>query len=362
MRQTLAATMRQIVMLAFGFLLQTAAGPSARAGDTHVAQSEPGLESSPARVQAQSARGLLLRFAAARSWGYQLQGIDLDRLEDAPYDVLVLDITRDGSSDDLLTVRDIERLKKRPDGKPRIILAYLSIGEAETYRDYWKWYWGGHWATHWMRWLYGPPWLGPANKDWGGNYAVRYWEPRWQQIILGTGHNNGYLDRILAAGFDGVVLDKVDSSVEAIARTRATAQDDMRRFVERIAAKGRAARPGFLIVPQNGEELLDDPRYRTMIDGLVKEDLLYGGYTEKQPNPPDEIAQRIEQLKMLTASGKPVLAVEYLDHAAHIEGAKRRLTALGFVPHFADRALDQMRFGDLPGSGPAQTNRRRWPR
>ena len=75
----------------------------------------------------------------------------------------------------------------------RIVLSYLSIGEAEKYRYYWKWYWG--WLFGW----FAPAWRDRQNTEWRGNYAVRYWEPSWQDIIFAG--NNSYLDRIIKAGF-----------------------------------------------------------------------------------------------------------------------------------------------------------------
>ena len=285
--------------------------------------------------------------AAARSWGYQLQGPDVRTLAASPYDVLVIDYSRDGSQEMAFTAEDLAILKKKPDGSRRVVLSYMSIGEAESYRYYWKWTWGGTWYSDWLlSWIFAPNWKGPLNADWGGNYATRIWQDNWQQVILGTG---GYLDRILRAGFDGVYLDKIDSSIEAIAKNQASAQDDMRTFVKRIGERGRAANPGFLVVPQNGEELLTDAGYRAAIDGLGKEDLLYGEMNEKQANPAPIVAKRIGLLKLLTADGKPVFAVEYLNDAAAILAARKTLTDLGFVAHFADRPLDNLRVGDLPG-------------
>ena len=123
----------------------------------------------------------------------------------------------------------------------------------------------------------------------------------------------------------------------------------MRTFVKRIAERGRAANPGFLVVPQNGEELLTDAGYRATIDGIGKEDLLYGELKEKLANPPEIVAKRTALLKLLTADRKPVLSVEYLDDPAAIAAARKTLTELGFVAHFADRPLDNLRVGDLPG-------------
>ena len=285
--------------------------------------------------------------ATARSWGYQLQGPKVATLAASPYDVLVIDYSKDGSDDEALTSSDLEKLKKKPDGSRRVVLSYMSIGEAESYRYYWKWTWGGKWYSDLLLgWLFAPSWKGPLNLDWVGNYATRYWQDNWQQIILGDG---GYLERIQKAGFDGVYLDKIDSSIEDIAKGRASAQDDMRTFVKRIAERGRAANPGFLVVPQNGEELLTDAGYRATIDGIGKEDLLYGELKEKLANPPEIVAKRTALLKLLTADRKPVLSVEYLDDPAAIAAARKTLTELGFVAHFADRPLDNLRVGDLPG-------------
>src|SRR5262249_53287776 len=104
--------------------------------------------------------------AQAKSWGYQLQNPDPDELANVPYDVIVIDYSRTGSDDAALTAAELDRLKRKPDGSRRIVLAYLSIGEAETYRYYWRWYWG------WFFGLLAPSWRGPQNREWRGNYGV----------------------------------------------------------------------------------------------------------------------------------------------------------------------------------------------
>ena len=63
-------------------------------------------------------------------------------------------------------------------------------------------------------------------------------------------------------------------------------------FVTALAAHGRALKPGLLIVPQNAEELLDDAAYRALIDGIAKEDLLFGDGRSKHPNPQEVIDTR----------------------------------------------------------------------
>ncbi len=282
---------------------------------------------------------------AAKSWGYQLNGLDPKALAASPYDVLVIDYSRDGSDAQALKPAEIAAMKIKPDGSPRTILCYLSIGEAESYRYYWKWYWRTWWI---LPNPFAPGWRDKLNGDWDGNYAVRYWDPAWQEIILGNG---GYLDRVVKAGFDGVWMDKVDSSLEDVAAKNPQARQQMIAFIGKIAAKARTAKPGFLIVPQNGEELLEDAGYRALIDGIGKESLLYGEDGKPTANPETLVARKSAYLSLLATERKTILAVEYLDKPDDIAAARKKLEVLGFVPHFASRELDSLRIGDLPAAG-----------
>jgi len=120
----------------------------------------------------------------------------VDSLAVTEYDLLVLDLFWNGQQ---LSSADLDRLRNKPGGGSRIILAYLSIGEAEDYRYYWQ----SGWSSN------PPSWLGTENPDWPGNYLVRYWNSDWQKIIFGS--SDSYLGRIIDSGFDGVYLDKIDS-------------------------------------------------------------------------------------------------------------------------------------------------------
>jgi cysteinyl-tRNA synthetase len=111
------------------------------------------------------------------------------------YDLLIIDFFH---NDLALTSADIDQLRNKASGGQRLVICYLSIGEAEDYRFYWQ----SSWKKN------RPEWLEPENPDWPGNYKVKYWHPDWQQIIFG--HPEAYLDRIISAGFDGVYLDIID--------------------------------------------------------------------------------------------------------------------------------------------------------
>ncbi len=112
------------------------------------------------------------------------------------HDVLIVDAFYDENP---LSVDDVEVLSRKANGGRRLVISYLSIGEAEDYRYYWQ----DEWAAS------PPPWLEAENPDWPGNYTVRYWVDEWQRIIYGT--PDSYLDMTLSAGFDGVYLDIVDA-------------------------------------------------------------------------------------------------------------------------------------------------------
>ncbi len=113
------------------------------------------------------------------------------------YDLIVMDLFFNNGEP--FTADEIHQLKKKPGGGRRLVVGYLSIGEAENYRYYWNPVWEKH----------PPRWLDKSNPDWPGNYKVKYWDPQWQSIIYGN--DSAYLHKILAAGFDGAYLDIIDA-------------------------------------------------------------------------------------------------------------------------------------------------------
>jgi len=113
------------------------------------------------------------------------------------YDLLIIDaFYTDGNA---FTAQEIERLKHKQNGGNRMVLAYMSIGEAENYRYYWQ----SSWSTHL------PEWMDQENPNWRGNFKVKYWMKSWQDIIYGNDHS--YTKKIINQGFDGVYLDIIDA-------------------------------------------------------------------------------------------------------------------------------------------------------
>lgn len=113
------------------------------------------------------------------------------------YDLLIMDLFFNDDSE--FTREEITQLKLKENGGTRLVVSYMSIGEAEDYRYYWQ-----------NEWNKNPPsWMAGENPNWKGNYKVWYWEEEWQAIIYGS--HESYLGKILNAGFDGVYLDIIDA-------------------------------------------------------------------------------------------------------------------------------------------------------
>lgn len=274
--------------------------------------------------------GSRIDFRNLKSWGYQLQNLDVEQASRMPHELLVVDYSKDGSEAGALTRSELARLKRRPDGTRRIVLAYLSIGEAEDYRYYWQ--------PHWK--LIVPDWLGRENKQWRGNYLVKYWMPDWQKIILE--HKFGYLDKIIGAGFDGVYLDRVDAYAEWAAVEK-DARKDMIEFVIRLSKTAKSKSKDFLVFVQNAEELLMDTTYISHLDGIAKEDMLFGAADRTKPNSKSLQASHIKYLKIARRHNKPVLVVEYLPEDPAVQKKTvLKIRDLKFIPYTSKRALDEL--------------------
>jgi cysteinyl-tRNA synthetase len=268
------------------------------------------------------------RLEQVDSWGFQLQRPNPEILAHTGCDLLIIDYSRDGSGDATLSRRDLDRMRTTGRERAPVLLSYLSIGEAEDYRFYWK-----------REWTRNPPdWLGNENPQWPGNYTVAYWHPAWKGLIYGS--PGSYLDRIIGAGFDGVYLDRVDAFYNWEHRL-GDAQQAMIQFVAELRAYARARNPNFLIVGQNAEVLLQSRRYRGLIDGFAKEDLFYGVSGSGRPNPPAETSASLQHIRRALDAGIPAFLVEYNLDQREVAQVLKKAGALGILPTFASRSLSK---------------------
>jgi len=290
-----------------------------------------------------------------RSFAYVLQADRLTKrrenaveiLKRSGRDLIVLDSAYSDGAGGRWQAAEIREIRGWKKG--RRVVAYLSIGEAEKYRSYWRKEWDpdGNGVPE----LTAPSFLCRENPDWEGNYKVKYWDGRWQQIIMSA------VDEIADQGFDGLYLDIVDGFefFEKVGAkyvddrvnvdTGRTFRQDMVRFVQTIARHARErGGEGFLIIPQNGAQLLAQPGYAETINAIAAEDLFTNG---RQPRAADETEFTLGFLRKFQQTGKPVILVEYASkpglrkqlfrlaakHRLLLLLTGRGLTDVGTVPH-----------------------------
>ena len=280
---------------------------------------------------------------------YQLQNMDLNAIGNTEFDLVVIDYSSDGSGDGRFTAEEISALRNSAGGS-KVVLAYMSIGEAENYR----WYWDNSWDANnnGIPDTYAPSWLGPSNPDWPGNYKVKYWESGWQSIIFGS--PSSYLDKIVETGFDGVYLDIIDAYEYwgpggESGLDRPTAEQEMVDFVKDIANYARIAKgkTNFLVFSQNGEALSSHSEYVQVIDGIGKEDLWY---LDNTPQPSSYVEEAIANLDIFKQSSKLVLVIDYVTMQDLIDDLYYKAIAKGYVPYATVRDLDLLTIN--PGHEP----------
>lgn len=262
-----------------------------------------------------------------KSWAYQLQNPDVEEIEGWEADLFVIDYSRDGTEGGRFSRGDVERMRRGEGNRPRRIVAYMSIGEAEPYRFYWR-----------EEWRPGSPaWLLQPNPDWPDNYRVRFWARPWREVLLDR--NEGYLTRILEAGFDGVYLDIVDGYRD-FEKERPTARAEMIRLVRAIAEQARRIDEDFGVFPQNAPELLEDEAYLSILTGVGKEETYFLATDRRQDEGETEWTETM--LDRVVARRGLVLEVDYCERPRNVREARRRARERGYLPYCTTVKLDRL--------------------
>ena len=260
----------------------------------------------------------LKRLKELKSWGYQLQNYELasplSTVLKSPKRVWVLDPEFDKigvSKDQIDEIYDLGGLP----------IAYLSIGEAENYRSYFK---GLNKSL-----------IVKENPNWKGNFKVKFWEAEWQKIIFNR------IDDLMKLGFKGVYLDIVDAFYYF--KDKKLRADEMVSFIRNIKKRGRSHDTDFIVIQQNAPTL---HQYTSMsevlfsnVDALALEDMFFfGDKLHDNAFLPQDYA--LKSAKLYIKKGKSVFNVEYLKDSKLIKKYKRALKGSGITPLVADRALN----------------------
>jgi cysteinyl-tRNA synthetase len=256
------------------------------------------------------------------------------QLKESGCDWIVLDATFAG--DTPWERADLDAIRSGEAG--RKVLAYISIGEAEDYRPYWR----SEWVSNGQRTADAPAWLGIENPEWKGNYQVKYWNADWKKLMLAA------VEDAMARGFDGVYLDIVDGfqTYEQGANdylddrmnpeTKQTYRRDMVDWVKAIAVRTRAKNPAALVIPQNGSQLAAHKDFVEVISAQGIEDLFTNGKKLQPASHTDEI---LSHLKTLALAKKPVLLIEYPKTPERQALSKKLAEEKGLVWLVTDRQL-----------------------
>ena len=298
-----------------------------------------------------------------------LEPESVDRIVKSSYDMVVLDfIPSETYNIDYPMAEVIGRLHEAP--HPKLVLAYIDIGEAESYRTYWQ-----------PGWRVGDPgWIAGDDPDgWEENYPVAFWWDEWREIWIGEG---GYLESIVELGFDGIYLDWVeaysDENVIAIAQEEGVdPRQEMIWWVGDMADYSRARDPDFIVIAQNAAELANSDDYVGIVDAIAQEQIWFDGGADNEP-PGDcplprtdadidsekyreglsaECRRQYDQfpestlhvsseeylrdLKRAQEKGLLVFTVDYALQEENINWVYETSRSHGFVPFVGGRALDR---------------------
>jgi len=261
-------------------------------------------------------------WALAASWTLDLEDPDLQALASSTADLLVVDYSRDGSDAGRLTRSEVQALQRRPDGGRRLVLAWVPVGQAARHRFYWQpEYEEGN-----------PPWLASPVPGWEGLFQVRYWDPDWLAILCGS--PDAWVDQVIESGFDGVVLDPAGAWTVFAEQGWTTARQDMVDLIDRVAryARAGAGGPDFGVFAWNdGDGLVNDPRFLKTVTGIVQEGTWFGGEVPGTATSPERTETLEASGRLLRMVGAMVLNLDDTDRPEQVRLAQDRARAAGFL-------------------------------
>lgn len=207
----------------------------------------------------------------------------------------------------------------------KTVLGYISFGEAETYRSYYK-------KIKEKNLFFG------TSDLWKGHHYIDVRNPEWTRMLI-----EELIPQILAKGFDGIIIDTMDSVVQPEIDDPVKYKG-MKQAAIQLIKDVRAAFPHMKMMMNRGLEILPD--VAADIDYVMAEST----YTDWVPNPKKPVrtspetyryyVNLIDKAQQISPKLK-VYSMEYWD-MKDIEGVKqiyRDQRAQGWVPYVSSMDL-----------------------
>ncbi|HEY9005481.1 endo alpha-1,4 polygalactosaminidase [Ohtaekwangia sp.] len=147
-----------------------------------------------------------------------------------------------------------------------------------------------------------------------------------------------------------VLLSACSSDDDTSSSSSVNYKEEMRNFVINISKAAKASRSGFLIVPQNGIELVtqngeeDGPlhtAYLDAVDAHGQEDFLYGYNQDDEATPSDATTYLKAFLDRSSSSGNRILITDYCSTDSKKSASYTTNNSYGYISYAAEhRELD----------------------
>jgi cysteinyl-tRNA synthetase len=279
------------------------------------------IPSIPSDGRVSAAPAVFRPWTAVHNWTIWLDRPNLEQIAASSFELAVIDYSSDRTAAGEFTSAQIDALRSSQ-CSPRVV-AYVSVGQAQNYRFYWQPGWGQG----------NPSWIGEVDPDRPTDFSVQFANPAWRQIM------EQYLDRVIAQGFDGVLLDGIDAYTDS-----PNGGAEMAELVRGLAAYARARSPlgeDFGVFVQNEPHFAAD--FVSVLTGIANE-AAYFAPTD-QITPPSWRTASEAGLDVIRQGSRAhlVLTVDYAARPANIAEAYNRARAKGYVPYVTDFEVNKLR-------------------
>ena len=210
---------------------------------------------------------------------------------------------------------------------PSQLFAYVSVGEAESNRPYYK--------------QFETTWLIGENKAWKSK-VVDVSNPGWQAFFL-----DKIIEPLWQAGYRGFFLDTMDSYQLAVKK------EDLPRMEAGLAATVRAIRqrhPEARLIMNRGFEIIEQVKDITF---AVAAESLYQNFSPSTGNYGEvSVADRewlLTKLNEVKKAGVPVITIDYVPPGKRelARQTAEKIKALGFSPWVTDKDLSSLGVGTV---------------